>query len=84
MIAPTNKQNSKKPISVQNPPNNSDHKQNHNDCASPTATTLLFYLFEPILFNDSHYSKRHWTFVKESIVDINKSLDKYKELVSFL
>ena len=32
--------------------------------------TLLFYLFEPILFNDSHYSKRHWTFVKESIVDI--------------
>ena len=43
--------------------------------------TLLFYLFEPILFNDSHYSKRHWTFVKESIVDINKSLDKYKTKV---
>ena len=43
--------------------------------------TLLFYLFEPLLVNDSHYSKRHWTFVKESIVDINKSLDKYKTKV---
>ena len=43
--------------------------------------TLLFYLFEPLLVNDSHYSKRHWTFVKESIVDINKTLDKYKTKV---
>ena len=43
--------------------------------------TLLFYLFEPLLVNDSHYSKRHWTFVKESIVDINNSLDNYKTKV---
>ena len=43
--------------------------------------TLLFYLFEPLLVNDSHYSKRHWTFVKESIVDINNSLNNYKTKV---
>ena len=43
--------------------------------------TLLFYLFEPLLVNDSHYSKRHWTFIKESIVYINKSLDTYKTKV---
>ena len=43
--------------------------------------TLLFYLFEPLLVNDSHYSKRHWNFVKESIIDVNKSLDKYKTKV---
>ena len=40
--------------------------------------TLLFYLFEPILKKEKHYSKRHWTFVKESIFDINKGLNKYK------
>ena len=44
-IKPTNKQNSKKPISVQNPPNDSEHNQNRNDCTGPAATTLLFYLF---------------------------------------
>ena len=43
--------------------------------------TLLFYLFEPMLLNDLHYSQRHWTFVKESIVDINKGLNKYKTKV---
>ena len=43
--------------------------------------TLLFYLFEPMLLNDLHYSKRHWTFISESIVDINNELNKYKTKV---
>lgn len=40
--------------------------------------TLLFYLFEPKLYSDGHYSERHWNFVKESIIDLNKQLKKYE------
>ena len=43
--------------------------------------TLLFYLFEPILLNDLHHSQRHWTFITESIIDINNDLHKYKTKV---
>ena len=38
--------------------------------------TLLLYVFEKSLENDSHYSKRHWNFIKQSLVDINKQLEK--------
>ena len=37
--------------------------------------TLLFYLFEPILLKDLHHSQRHWTFITESIIDINNDLN---------
>lgn len=40
--------------------------------------TLLFYLFEPSIIKDEHYSERHMVFVKESILDINNSLKKFK------
>ncbi|MBC7747754.1 MAG: deoxyribodipyrimidine photo-lyase [Methylotenera sp.] len=36
--------------------------------------TLLLYVFEKSLENDSHYSSRHWNFIKQSIVDLNKQL----------
>jgi deoxyribodipyrimidine photo-lyase len=36
--------------------------------------TLLLYVFEPSLENDGHYSKRHWDFIKQSLVDINDQL----------
>lgn len=36
--------------------------------------TLLLYVFEKSLENDSHYSSRHWNFIKQSIVDLNKEL----------
>ena len=36
--------------------------------------TLLLYVFETSLENDPHYSARHWNFIKQSIVDINKQL----------
>ena len=39
--------------------------------------TLLFYLFEPELYASGHYSERHWNFIKESIIDLNKQLKKY-------
>ncbi|MFA9190225.1 FAD-binding domain-containing protein [Flavobacterium sp. FZUC8N2.13] len=45
--------------------------------ASKTGTpTLFLYVFEKSLENDSHYSQRHWNFIKQSLVDINKQLKK--------
>jgi len=37
--------------------------------------TLLLYVFEKSLENDSHYSERHWNFIKQSLVDLNKQLE---------
>lgn len=45
--------------------------------ATQTGTpTLLLYVFERSLENDPHYSQRHWDFIKQSLVDINKQLKK--------
>ena len=38
---------------------------------------LLIYLFEPIVVNDQHTSKKHINFIKESILDLNNSLKKF-------
>ena len=38
--------------------------------------TLLLYVFEKSLENDMHYSARHWNFIKQSLVDLNKQLEK--------
>ncbi|MBX2870351.1 MAG: DNA photolyase family protein [Acidiferrobacterales bacterium] len=35
---------------------------------------LLLYVFEPELLNDAHYSERHWRFVTESLLDMNRRL----------
>ena len=39
--------------------------------------TLLLYVFEKSLEHDSHYSARHWNFIKQSIVDINTQLQRF-------
>lgn len=39
--------------------------------------TLLLYVFEKSLLEDDHYSERHWDFIKQSIVDLNKDLIKF-------
>jgi deoxyribodipyrimidine photo-lyase len=36
--------------------------------------TLLLYVFEKSLENDYHYSARHWNFIKQSLLDINRQL----------
>jgi len=36
---------------------------------------LLLYVFENILAQDPHYSQRHFNFIKQSLVDMNKDLD---------
>jgi deoxyribodipyrimidine photo-lyase len=38
---------------------------------------LFVYVFENSLLEDVHYSKRHWNFIKESLVDLNLKLAKY-------
>lgn len=35
---------------------------------------LFLFMFEPLLLKDSHYSERHWNFIKESIRDLNEEL----------
>ncbi len=35
---------------------------------------LIIYVIENLLVNDKHYSKRHWDFIKQSILDINSDL----------
>ena len=42
---------------------------------------LIIYVFEHILLNDSHYSQRHFNFIKESITDINKILEPFNTKV---
>lgn len=42
---------------------------------------LLLYVFENLLMNDSHYSERHWNFIKESIVDLNEKLKPYNSKI---
>ncbi|PWH82754.1 deoxyribodipyrimidine photolyase [Algibacter marinivivus] len=44
-------------------------------------TVLLLYCFEPLLINDPHYSKRHWNFIKESILDLNKTLETHNSKI---
>lgn len=42
---------------------------------------LLLYVFEQLLINDPHYSKRHWDFVKQSIMDLNQELEPYNSKI---
>jgi deoxyribodipyrimidine photo-lyase len=37
--------------------------------------TLLLYVFENSLENDHHYSPRHWNFIRQSLLDINRQLE---------
>lgn len=42
---------------------------------------LILYAFEHQLMNDPHYSERHWNFIKESLVDLNKELVQHQTKV---
>lgn len=53
-----------------------DNEAIHNALATGKRV-LLLYVFEKVLINDPHYSKRHWDFIKESIKDLNQELAKF-------
>ncbi|HBI00858.1 MAG TPA: deoxyribodipyrimidine photo-lyase [Flavobacterium sp.] len=40
--------------------------------------TLLLYIFEPSLFKDHHYSKRHFDFIKQSLEELQTQLKPYQ------
>ncbi|MFD2550678.1 deoxyribodipyrimidine photo-lyase/cryptochrome family protein [Bizionia sediminis] len=42
---------------------------------------LCLFVFEQILLEDAHYSKRHWDFIKESVSDLNRQLHTYNTKV---
>jgi len=43
--------------------------------------TILLYVFEHSLLNDNHYSVRHFNFIKESLRDINSTLEHFNTKV---
>jgi deoxyribodipyrimidine photo-lyase len=50
-----------------------DHAALH-DALAEGLPVMLLYVFEPSVWNDPHYSARHWRFVSESLADLNKQL----------
>ena len=51
--------------------------QDHQPLCRAAATGLpvvLVYCFEPMLLDDPHYSARHWRFVAESLINIQKQV----------
>ena len=50
-----------------------DHAPLH-DALADGLPVMLLYVFEPSVWNDPHYSARHWRFVNESLADLNKQL----------
>ena len=40
-----------------------------NNALNTNESVLLLYVFEELLLNDTHYSERHWNFIKQSLLD---------------
>ncbi len=57
-----------------------DHEAIH-EALKQNERVLFLFVFEQLLLNDPHYSKRHWDFIKESIRDLNKTLKAYNTKV---
>ncbi len=49
-------------------------------CSDPRPL-LLLYILEPSLEQDAHYSDRHFTFIKESLSNLNQDLAEYQTRV---
>lgn len=45
---------------------------------------LLLYCFDPELIEDPHYDLRHWRFVWESLIDLNKQLEPHGHQVEIV
>lgn len=58
----------------------SDHQALYSAVQSGNKV-LLVYCFEPLMLDDKHYSERHWHFVKQSLIDIQKRLPKLALLI---
>ena len=49
-----------------------------NEAIKSSKPLILLYIFEPELISYEYYDIRHWRFVYESIVDLNRQLSKYE------
>lgn len=45
-----------------------------NECLADQYRVVLLYIFEPIIYSDTHYSNRHFQFISDSIEDLNNQL----------
>jgi deoxyribodipyrimidine photo-lyase len=54
-----------------------DHEPIKN-ALHPDIPVLFLYILEPIILNDAHYSERHFTFIKQSLIDLNEQLKQYQ------
>lgn len=45
---------------------------------------LLIYILEPALQQDHHYDRRHFRFIKQSLADLNRSLEAYNTQILVL
>lgn len=52
-----------------------------NNALNTNESVLLLYVFEELLLNDTHYSERHWNFIKQSLLDLNRQLKVYNSKV---
>lgn len=59
----------------------SDHLPLNFASASGSPVVLL-YVFEPSLITNPHYSERHWRFIYESLIDLNRQLAPFDAQVS--
>ena len=53
-----------------------DHEPLHS-ALKENRQVLLLYVFETIFAQDPHYSSRHFDFIKQSLLDLNKQLENY-------
>ena len=53
-----------------------DNEAIHNALVA-NKRVLFLYVFEKSLIEDPHYDERHWSFIKESLKDINEDLKKF-------
>ena len=44
---------------------------------------LLVYVFETVLAQDPHYSSRHFDFIKQSLIDMNRQLVQFNTKIRF-
>ncbi|WP_127844838.1 cryptochrome/deoxyribodipyrimidine photo-lyase family protein [Psychroflexus aestuariivivens] len=57
-----------------------DHEPLHL-ATQEKSSTLLLYTFEPIILSDNHYSERHFRFIKQSLLELQKELANYQTQV---
>jgi len=57
-----------------------DHEPLHT-ALKENRQVLLLYVFETIFAKDPHYSSRHFDFIKQSLLDLNKRLEDYNSKV---